>query len=453
MLALAADAIFSKAKSNTGEVKVQKASLPTDNIITLMVVGSPILLITFALTFSPNLATEDGMRCSPTSEMANRFYIYNYCWENFVHYDIKKDNETNEFVQDGDPTSMMYHKAFPYAFFCAAFTLCLPTICWILIESEHVKRQATYMMSGLEEALTMTLTMMSDLVTNKAEWREKSEKTVKTRLQRQMREEEYSEEIELKFESFKKFLIRKGTSSKMMNTFFWRRFFTALIMVIDGFVIYKTYHDNNQDYFNCKLNWKAKNSFGTYGIDGSGSDFVLCSIGDVSTRILLVQIYLVILAGCFIASIVITCKEIYTAKHILIMLDMIPMIKKTDIVNAIEKDETKGVFGMSDLHLLLFLARENFTDHKLFQTCNQALTMANATTSPKPRRPSRSASVRSSGGSGTQLKNIEDMEKCDFDFNDKYFAFLETMVAWGIEDENDEIADNVVKNVNHNAEE
>ena len=42
--------------------------------------------------------------------MANRFYIYNYCWENFVHYDIKKDNETNEFVQDGDPTSMMYHK-------------------------------------------------------------------------------------------------------------------------------------------------------------------------------------------------------------------------------------------------------------------------------------------------------------------------------------------------------
>ena len=35
-------------------------------------------------------------------------------------------------------------------------------------------------------------------------------------------------------------------------------------MVIDGFVIYKTYHDNNQDYFNCKLNWKAKNSLGKW---------------------------------------------------------------------------------------------------------------------------------------------------------------------------------------------
>ena len=31
-------------------------------------------------------------------------------------------------------------------------------------------------------------------------------------------------------------------------------------------------------------------------------------------------------------------------QHILIMLDMIPMIKKTDIVNAIEKDETKEQF-------------------------------------------------------------------------------------------------------------
>ena len=60
---------------------------------------------------------------------------------------------------------------------------------------------------------------------------------------------------------------------------------------------------------------------GTYGIDGSGSDFVLCSIGDVSTRILLVQIYLVILAGCFIASIVITCKEIYTAKELFLARD------------------------------------------------------------------------------------------------------------------------------------
>ena len=36
--------------------------MPTDNIITLMVVGSPILLITFALTFSPNLATEGKLK-------------------------------------------------------------------------------------------------------------------------------------------------------------------------------------------------------------------------------------------------------------------------------------------------------------------------------------------------------------------------------------------------------
>ena len=43
--------------------KVSKSSLPTDNLVTLLAVGAPILLISFALLFSPNLATEDGLRC------------------------------------------------------------------------------------------------------------------------------------------------------------------------------------------------------------------------------------------------------------------------------------------------------------------------------------------------------------------------------------------------------
>ena len=39
MLSLAADAIFANAKTNTGDTKVSKASLPNDNIITLLAVG------------------------------------------------------------------------------------------------------------------------------------------------------------------------------------------------------------------------------------------------------------------------------------------------------------------------------------------------------------------------------------------------------------------------------
>ena len=123
---------------------MQKASLPTDNLVTLLTVGTPILLITFSLTFSPNLATENGMRCSPTaSEMKNRFYMYNYCWENFIHYEI---NENGTVVDERD---MIHHKgefsccwlecktsAFPYVFFCAAFILALPAIWWMLYESE-----------------------------------------------------------------------------------------------------------------------------------------------------------------------------------------------------------------------------------------------------------------------------------------------------------------------------
>ena len=34
---------------------------------------------------------------------------------------------------------MIHHKAFPYAFFCMAFVLAIPTIWWTLAESDVVK--------------------------------------------------------------------------------------------------------------------------------------------------------------------------------------------------------------------------------------------------------------------------------------------------------------------------
>ena len=49
------------------------------------------------------------------------------------------------------------------------------------------------------------------------------------------------------------------------------------------------------------MNWKAKNVLGSYGPTGDGkdgTDYVLCSIGDISTRHLLVEIYLAILLLC-----------------------------------------------------------------------------------------------------------------------------------------------------------
>ena len=41
-------------------------------------------------------------------------------------------------------TLFKFIKAFPYAFFCVAFMLTLPSFWWILAESEYVKRQEKY---------------------------------------------------------------------------------------------------------------------------------------------------------------------------------------------------------------------------------------------------------------------------------------------------------------------
>lgn len=78
--------------------------------------------------------------------------------------------------------------------------------------------------------------------------------------------------------------------------------------------MYQVYYLDDQDYFNCKLNWKAKNSEGTYGpLTGpaSGTDYVRCSIGDVSTRRLLIVIYMMVVVLCFLGILLLTIKGTY----------------------------------------------------------------------------------------------------------------------------------------------
>jgi len=65
--------------------------------------------------------------------------MYNYCWENFNHYEL---NFTEEGILEiGEPRWMIHHKAFPYAFFLVAFILSMPAINWVLGYSDNVKVQ------------------------------------------------------------------------------------------------------------------------------------------------------------------------------------------------------------------------------------------------------------------------------------------------------------------------
>ena len=50
---------------------------------------------------------------------------------------------------------------------------------------------------------------------------------------------------------------------------------------------------------------------------------------------------------------------------------MIPMISEEKIVEDMNK--SSSFFGVRDIHILLYLAKENFDDHKIFQMCSQGL--------------------------------------------------------------------------------
>ena len=50
---------------------------------------------------------------------------------------------------------------------------------------------------------------------------------------------------------------------------------------------------------------------------------------------------------------------------------MIPMIDGDKI--AAKMTESTSLFGVRDIHILLYLAKENFGDHMIFQKCSQGL--------------------------------------------------------------------------------
>ena len=62
-------------------------------------------------------------------------------------------------------------------------------------------------------------------------------------------------------------------------------------------------------------------------------------------------------------------KELTYAKDAFQLLEMIPMINGEDILANMK--ESSSFFGIRDIHILLYLAKENFGDHKIFQMCSQ----------------------------------------------------------------------------------
>ena len=84
------------------------------------------------------------------------------------------------------------------------------------------------------------------------------------------------------------------------------------------------------------------------------------------------------------------------------LLEMIPIIDENEIHNS------ANFFGLRDIHILLFLAKSNFSENELFKTCHRAYEMSKMTNIP-------------------------------------YENMIETIVSWGEEDEADKDAAEVLE--------
>ena len=109
-----------------------------------------------------------------------------------------------------------------------------------------------------------------------------------------------------------------------------------------------------------------------------------------------------------------TTKDIHRIRDSIKVADLCPIIQLE--MAAFNTDDVHyNVFGISDLHVLLYLVKENMSEHKLFKKCLEAQKMAN--------------SMNVTGLSPPHC--IEDIAR------NGYLKVLTTIVAWGTEDPSD----------------
>ena len=86
---------------------------------------------------------------------ANRFYMNNYCWER-LHHQILNDSSSDENNIIGSE-SLDINKYFPYFMFALIIFVSFPVLVWTRLAQTNVQPQTEFLVSGLREAMGMTI--------------------------------------------------------------------------------------------------------------------------------------------------------------------------------------------------------------------------------------------------------------------------------------------------------
>lgn len=444
------DGILGKLVSNAGGGDEggktrARTHLATDQTLTYGAILVPLVLLFFSRTFAPSTFRASSLNCAPhqtatytlsddnvpvmkvsKSGNANRFYMNNYCWER-LHHQILNDSSSDENNIIGSE-SLDINKYFPYFMFALIIFVSFPVLVWTRLAQTNVQPQTEFLVSGLREAMGMTIQSLMRL--------HKEEKLVENKTDHNGNvfkrniasphtiymhfEEEYEKQAEnlgAKFSTFTSFVRAKAKQNNIVRQFFVYRLANMLSLIVSSILLYRFSLKSTRAQFNCMC------PFSPSDLDEADQvyEMVSCNINGVIVRQYMTWIWLIANIFLLLAGLFGTANDLLSAKNASTVLKITEPICRHNMDAAMDK--TPGITGLNDLHILLMLAKHNFGHNSIIAMCLQANTM---------------------------MRFLGEDKLTGRDRNGPYLRQLASQISWHIEEELDAEVDKVLEETKEN---
>lgn len=394
-----------------GEKTRAKTHLTTDQTLTKAALMIPLILLSFTRLFAGGTFRDSSLNCSPNqfavyqtnssgfvertiekSANANRFYMNNYCWEHLTHYkidDVPLDerishkNLRNDLKQT-DTANLAINKYFPYVMFFLIIIAAIPVMIWTRVAATAVQPQVEFLISGITEAMDITVGTLLELHKDKKLVREKrttrlgvdgapvreivSVERMLELFYEKFSDAEEKEKLMTKFTTLQKFVRAKVTCSKLVTHFLIYRSANILSLVGVTIALYEWSLKNTKSNFNCLV------PFSSTDIPEQQQVYELlsCNINGVIVRQYITEIWCLANVFLIVAGILGTIGDFNSAKDSSSLLKITEPICEHKISYEDWTLNGNSWIGLNDLHILLMLAKRNVGAKKVVAMCLRA---------------------------------------------------------------------------------
>ncbi|XP_062243046.1 pannexin-1-like [Platichthys flesus] len=142
-----------KDQSTEAKYKGLRAELAVDKIVTVLVVGLPLFLISLAFAQEVSVGTQISCFAPTNFSWRQAAYVDSFCWA--------------AVQQQADSSPLWMHKFFPYILLLLAILMYIPALFWRFTAAPHLSSDLNFIMEELDRFYNRAIRLAKNLASNK----------------------------------------------------------------------------------------------------------------------------------------------------------------------------------------------------------------------------------------------------------------------------------------------